>query len=56
VSLEGSTLRADDGGNKDVYGKKINAKAIVRNGEVQTPAEAKPLVDLLQRTSPKRAM
>ena len=53
VSLEGSTLRSDDGANKDLYGQKLNAKEIVREGKVQTPEAAKPLIDLLERVSPK---
>jgi lipid-binding SYLF domain-containing protein len=55
VSLEGSTLRSDDGANKSLYGKKLNAKEIVRTGQVTTPEAAKPLIDLLQKTSPKHA-
>ncbi len=55
VSLEGSTLRADDGANKHIYGKELNAKQIVREGKVPTPQAAKPLIDLLQKTSPKHA-
>jgi lipid-binding SYLF domain-containing protein len=54
VSLEGSTLRADEGANKDIYGQKLDAKQIVREGKVQTPAAAKQLIDLLQTTTPKR--
>ena len=53
VSLEGSTLRSDDDANKNVYGKKLNAKQIVRENAVPTSAEGKPLIDLLQKTSPK---
>jgi lipid-binding SYLF domain-containing protein len=52
VSLEGSTLRSDDDANESVYGKKLSARDIVR-GTVDVPAEAKPLVDLLNRRSPK---
>jgi lipid-binding SYLF domain-containing protein len=55
VSLEGSTLRSDDGANKSLYGKKLNAKEIVRAGQVTTPEPGKPLIDLLQKTSPKHA-
>ena len=55
VSLEGSTLRSDDGANKNLYGKDLSAKEIVRENKVTTPASAKPLVDLLQQTSPKHA-
>jgi len=55
ISLEGSTLRSDDGGNKSLYGKEISAKEIVRAGHVTTPAAGKPLTDLLEKTTPKRA-
>jgi lipid-binding SYLF domain-containing protein len=53
VSLEGSTLRADDGADKNLYGKKLSAKEIVREGKVATPEAGKPLIDVLQRRSPK---
>jgi lipid-binding SYLF domain-containing protein len=55
VSLEGSTLRSDDGANKDVYGTKLSAKEIVREGKVKMPEAAKPLIGLLEKTSPKHA-
>ena len=55
VSLEGSTLRSDDSANKNLYGKKLTAKEIVREGQVTTPDVGKPLIDLLQKTSPKHA-
>ncbi|HXK06955.1 MAG TPA: lipid-binding SYLF domain-containing protein [Verrucomicrobiae bacterium] len=54
VSLEGSTLRSDDGANKDLYGKKVSAREIVRTGQFSVPEGAKPLIDLLQTTSPNR--
>jgi lipid-binding SYLF domain-containing protein len=53
VSLEGSTMRSDDGANKNLYGKDLTAKEIVRQGKVHTPADGKPLIDLLQSISPK---
>jgi lipid-binding SYLF domain-containing protein len=52
VSLEGSTLRPDDGANEDVYGRKITAAEIVRNGAVQTPAAASKMISLLNMQSP----
>jgi lipid-binding SYLF domain-containing protein len=55
ISLEGSTLRSDDGANKNLYGKELDAKQIVREGQVTTPAAGKPLTDLLQKTSPQHA-
>ena len=52
VSLEGSTLRSDGDANQDLYGRKIDAKEIVTKG-APMPSAAKPLVDLLNKTSPK---
>ena len=56
ISLEGSTLRSDDGGNKAVYGKELSAKEIVRDGKVPVPAGAKRLLAILQRASPKHSV
>jgi lipid-binding SYLF domain-containing protein len=53
VSLEGSTLRQDSEGNEAVYGRKIEAKEIVRGGAAAVPKGAEPLVDLLNTRSPK---
>jgi lipid-binding SYLF domain-containing protein len=53
VSLEGSTLRSDDGANTNLYGSDHSAKEIVREGKVKTPEAAKPLIALLEKTSPK---
>jgi lipid-binding SYLF domain-containing protein len=53
VSLEGSTLRSDDGANKTLYGKELSAKEIVREGKVPAPASAQKLLALLRRASPK---
>ena len=55
VSLEGSTLRSDGGANKNLYGKDLSAKEIVREGKVQAPAAASPLLKLLNTTSPTHA-
>jgi lipid-binding SYLF domain-containing protein len=55
VSLEGSTMRSDDGANKNLYGRDLSAKEIVREGKVRTPADGRPLIDLLERVSPKHA-
>ena len=53
VSLEGSTMRSDDGGNKALYGKELSAKEIVREGRVAPPASAQALLALLSKVSPK---
>jgi len=52
VSLEGSTLRSDGDANQNLYGRKIDAKEIVLKG-APMPSSAKPLIDLLNQTSPK---
>jgi lipid-binding SYLF domain-containing protein len=52
ISLAGSTLRSDDGGNKTVYGRDISAKEIVRQGKVPAPAAAQRLLAVLQKASP----
>jgi lipid-binding SYLF domain-containing protein len=52
VSLEGSTLRSDGGANENLYGKKLTAKEIIREGKVATPACARELVSILDKKSP----
>ena len=56
ISLAGSTMRADDGGNKALYGKEISAKEIVREGKVPVPAAAKRLLGILTKASPKHTV
>ena len=53
VSLEGSTLRPDSDGNEAVYGRRLEAREIVRGGAVAIPQGAEPLIDLLNSRSPK---
>jgi lipid-binding SYLF domain-containing protein len=53
VSLEGSTLRSDGSANEKLYGKKVSARDIIRDGKVKTPACAAELVALLDQKSPK---
>jgi len=55
VSLAGSTLRSDGGANKNLYGKELDAKQIVRENKVTVPSAAKPLIDVLEQSSPKHA-
>ena len=52
VSLEGSTLRPDNGANKNLYRRKITASEIVFKVK-GVPVEGQELVQLLQRASPK---
>jgi lipid-binding SYLF domain-containing protein len=49
VSLEGSTLRQDNGANESLYGRKITAPEIVKGGV----SKGQNLVAVLQKASPK---
>jgi SH3 domain-containing YSC84-like protein 1 len=53
VSMEGASMKSDNDANKEIYGKDISAKAIVTGDEQIVPA-AKPLINLLDKTSPAR--
>src|SRR5215467_1127070 len=52
VSLAGSTLRADNGANRNLYGKDVTAQDIVFNNAVPVPDSAKELLATLQKASP----
>jgi len=53
VSLEGSTIRADNGDNRRVYGRKIPAREIVLSGTVAVPPAAEQLIATLDAKTPK---
>jgi SH3 domain-containing YSC84-like protein 1 len=53
VSLEGSTLRSDNGANEKLYGRKLSARDIVRDGTGGHPASGQALVGLLNRSTPR---
>src|ERR1700758_3574580 len=53
VSLEGSTIRPDDGANKRIYGEKISAKDIVIAHETHVPPAAEGLISTLNAKTPK---
>lgn len=53
ISLEGSTLRPDNRANEKLYGRKLSAKQIVRQGKAGIPASAKELLSVLNIHSPK---
>jgi len=53
VSLEGSTIRPDNGDNRRVYGKEIPARRIVLSGTVPPPPAAKQLISTLDAKTPK---
>jgi len=53
ISLEGSTLRPDNGANKSLYEKEIPAKEIALSGAVPAPESAKLLLETLEKKSPR---
>ena len=53
ISLEGSTLRSDGGANKNLYGRDLNAKQIVKEGRVGAPGSARTLLAALQSAAPR---
>jgi len=53
VSLEGSTIRPDNGDNRRVYGKNIPARDIVLAGSVAAPPAAEELISTLDAKTPK---
>jgi lipid-binding SYLF domain-containing protein len=53
VSLEGSTIRPDNGDNRRVYGREISARQIVLSGTVAVPPAAEQLISTLDAKTPK---
>lgn len=54
VSLNGATFRPDNDGNRDFYGKEMQPRAILLDGTVPLPEEAKPLAAALSHESPRK--
>jgi lipid-binding SYLF domain-containing protein len=52
VSLEGSTIRPDNGDNRRLYGRKIPAREIVLSGTVAVPLAAGELISTLGTKTP----
>ena len=53
VSLEGSTIRPDNGDNQRIYGKKIPARQIVLSGTVAVPPAAEQFISTLDAKTPR---
>ena len=53
VSLEGSTIRPDNGDNRRVYGRNIPAKEIVLSGDIVAPRAAERMISTLDTRTPK---
>jgi len=52
ISLEGSTVRADNKANEQIYGRKLQAKQIVLSGDVAVPMAAQQLISTLDAKTP----
>jgi len=53
LSLEGTSVRPDNDASRKVYGRKLNARAIVQGRGVEVPEPGRRLVDLLDKVSPR---
>src|SRR5713226_8700751 len=53
LSLEGSTVRPDEGANEKVYGKQLEAESIIFKGAVAVPPSAQKFIAYLNQKSPK---
>ncbi len=52
VSLEGAMVKQDGDGNADLYGQRVDPKAVLLSNEFRVPPAARPLVELLDASSP----
>ncbi|HZP01918.1 MAG TPA: lipid-binding SYLF domain-containing protein [Terriglobia bacterium] len=52
VSLKGAAITQDEKANEHLYGHKVDPQAILLENKVAVPAEAKSLVEVLDRFSP----
>jgi SH3 domain-containing YSC84-like protein 1 len=53
VALEGSTIRPDNGANKQIYGQEVPARQIVLSGHVAAPVAAQALISTLDSKTPR---
>ena len=53
VSLEGSTIRPDNGANKKIYGREMPARQIVLSGKIAVPPAARMMVSTLDSRTPR---
>jgi lipid-binding SYLF domain-containing protein len=52
VSLEGTSLHADNEANQAIYGRVMTARSIVTDGRLAVPASGRHLVDVLEKSAP----
>ena len=53
VSLEGSTIRPDNGDNTRLYGRKVPAREIALSGKIAVPPAAQQLISTLDARTPR---
>jgi len=53
ISLEGAVVRQDRDANKKIYGREIEVKRLLLVSDVAVPPAAQPLINALNRYSPK---
>src|ERR1700691_1166684 len=53
VSLEGSTIRPDNGANRQIYGQELSAREIVLSGHVAIPPAARAMISTLDSRTPR---
>jgi len=53
IALEGSTIRPDNGANRQIYGREVPAKEIVLSGHVAIPSAAQRMVSTLDAKTPR---
>jgi len=53
VSLEGSTIRPDNGANRKIYGREVPARQIVLSRKVAIPAAARAMISTLNSRTPR---
>src|SRR5216684_7511570 len=53
VSLEGSTVRPDNGANRKIYGREVPARQIVLSKQVAVPPGAQTMISTLDSRTPR---
>lgn len=53
ISLQGAVLRPDGDANKELYGRKIEAKEVLVDGKTAVPAPAQKLIETLTKAAAK---
>jgi lipid-binding SYLF domain-containing protein len=53
VSLEGTSLRPDNDANREVYGRKLTARTIIKGRPIDVPESGRQLVAALEKGAPR---